>query len=274
MISQRAKTNSKWGIAVALLEGLRQFGGFLSGPLAWDITALIEPQNLEAFVNGAWQWMLLYGGGTAIIRDMAPVRDDNAGTTGPSATPVVPAAPIPPAPVVLAPKIDPELDLYDIHRRAIEPIDMVKLREDLIMDEGYRDLIYLDTTGHLTAGIGHQITKADAEYGEPAGTRISDDRIQQWFSQDVSTALDDARMLVRDFDSHPPAVRRSLVNMAFNLGRERLAKFKRTISLINARRYAQAADEALNSKWATQVGARSERIAQELRLASADITLA
>ena len=80
--------------------------------------------------------------------------------------------------------------------------------------------------------------------------------------------------MVTDFESHPITVRHALVNMAFNLGRTGLSKFVNTLGMVNRHQYAQAADNALKSLWASQVGPRAERIAQQLRLADADLQIA
>lgn len=55
----------------------------------------------------------------------------------------------------------------------------------------------------------------------------------------------------------------ALVNMAFNLGLAGLGGFRNTLRLFNEKRYDEAADEALNSKWARKdvSEARSSEIA-------------
>jgi lysozyme len=49
--------------------------------------------------------------------------------------------------------------------------------------------------------------------------------------------------------------------MALNLGWPRLSAFRNMLAALQAMDYATAAREALDSKWAKQVGARAERIA-------------
>ena len=53
--------------------------------------------------------------------------------------------------------------------------------------------------------------------------------------------------------------------MAFNMGQPRLAKFKRMIAAIKAGDWDRAAIEALDSRWAAQVGDRATEIAAMLR---------
>jgi lysozyme len=61
---------------------------------------------------------------------------------------------------------------------------------------------------------------------------------------------------------------RALVNMCFNLGISRLLQFKRTLNALEDGRWDDAADAALESRWATQVGQRATRIARMLRSGS------
>jgi len=51
-----------------------------------------------------------------------------------------------------------------------------------------------------------------------------------------------------------------LVDMGYNLGIDGLLKFKRTLGSVESGNYANAAIQMLESKWATQVGHRAERL--------------
>lgn len=57
-----------------------------------------------------------------------------------------------------------------------------------------------------------------------------------------------------------------LVNMAFNMGVDGLLGFKNTLAMIQAGDYAKAADGMMNSKWASQVHNRAQRLADHMRL--------
>ena len=56
----------------------------------------------------------------------------------------------------------------------------------------------------------------------------------------------------------------ALVNMCFNLGFTRLTKFTNMMAAMAEGKYSLAATEALDSKWAKQVGKRSRDIAHML----------
>lgn len=139
------------------------------------------------------------------------------------------------------------------------------IKEDLIKHEGYKQEIYLDTEGLATFGIGHLVTEDDMEYGWPVGTPVEKERIDNVFEQDFAIALSDARALFLNFDSLPDQVQRVLVNMAFNLGRSRLGKFKNMIVAVNEGNWAKAADEMVDSRWYNQVGNRSVELENWMR---------
>ena len=66
-----------------------------------------------------------------------------------------------------------------------------KLREDLIIDEGTKNEIYLDHLGLPTFGIGHLVTEEDMEFTWPIGTPITDDRILDVFHIDCGETVED-----------------------------------------------------------------------------------
>lgn len=142
-------------------------------------------------------------------------------------------------------------------------IDIVK--EDLIKHEGYVSEIYLDSEGYETFGVGHLVTEDDIEYGWPVGTPVTEERIENCFEQDINTAYTDACALVLNFAGQSPDAQRVLVNMAFNLGRNRLGQFKNMLKAVNEGKYNIAADEMVDSKWYDQVGHRSKELERIMR---------
>ena len=135
-----------------------------------------------------------------------------------------------------------------------------QIKEDLVRHEGYVTEIYLDSENLPTFGIGHLVTENDMEHTWPVGTPVTDERILQVFHDDCNVACTDASALFLNFNSHPEDVQRVLVNMAFNLGRNRLGKFKNMIRYVNEGNYLMAANEMVNSKWYNQVGRRSQEL--------------
>ena len=134
------------------------------------------------------------------------------------------------------------------------------LREQLKVDEGVKYEIYKDHLGYSTFGIGHLITEDDSEHGEPNGTKVSEDRVNEVFETDVAKFVDEAKILFPDLDDLPEVAQQVIVNMAFNMGRPRLSKFKNFIAGVNDRDWVRAAEEMMDSRWADQVGARAVRL--------------
>lgn len=134
-------------------------------------------------------------------------------------------------------------------------MDQIQLIDDLILDEGMELKPYVDTVGKTTLGIGRNlddngITEAEARY--LLGNDI----------HAITMELDARYGWWRNLKE--PA-QRALANMAFNMGLPRLSGFKNMLSALEEHDYERAATECLDSRWAAQVGARSQRIADMYR---------
>jgi lysozyme len=139
------------------------------------------------------------------------------------------------------------------------------IKEDLVRHEGYVTSIYLDSEMLPTFGVGHLVVETDPEYSWPVGTPVADQRILDVFHEDFLDALEDAESLVEGLYNHPDNVIRVLVNMAFNLGRTRLRRFKKMLAAIENRDYTTAADEMVDSKWYRQVKRRGVELTNTMR---------
>ena len=138
------------------------------------------------------------------------------------------------------------------------------LREQLKVDEGVKYEIYKDHLGYPTFGIGHLITENDPEHNKTVGTEISEDRVNEVFESDVAKFASEAKILFPDLDELPDVAQQVIVNMAFNMGRPRLSKFKNFIAGVNDRDWVRAAEEMMDSRWATQVGDRAIRLRNQI----------
>lgn len=139
-------------------------------------------------------------------------------------------------------------------------LEQIKL--DLTKHEGCKTEVYLCSEGIPTAGIGHALY-ADEEM--PVGTDVDMEQVLEWFQEDVNEAVADCCALFLNFASLPEQVQRVLVNMAFNLGRSRLGKFKNMITAVNEGNWKKAADEMVDSRWYNQVGNRSIELENWMR---------
>jgi len=144
-------------------------------------------------------------------------------------------------------------------------MDVVRLREQLAIDEGYKEEIYLDHLGYPTFGIGHLITHRDPEYGKPVGTKVTEQRVHEAFEDDFEIVLEDCEKLFSDFEQLPEDVQQIVANMMFNIGLTRMLKFKKFRAAIAARDWSTAADEMIDSAWYNQVPNRAKRLVDEMR---------
>ena len=144
-------------------------------------------------------------------------------------------------------------------------MDINRLREELEIDEGRVDAIYLDHLGYPTFGIGHLITSSDPEHDNPVGTFISDLRVVEAFEDDVQSVLSDCEKLYVQFEHLPEEVQLIIANMMFNMGRTRLSKFKGMKRGVDNRDWNDAADEMVDSAWYRQVTNRAERLVKRMR---------
>lgn len=130
-----------------------------------------------------------------------------------------------------------------------------RLRANLIDDEGLRLKLYRCTAGKLTIGIGHNI--------EDRG--ISPEVCELMFQEDVDVAERDALALFPGLHSYSDRRKAALVNMAFQLGFERLSQFKKMRAAVNAGDWGAAVYEAKDSLWAKQTQeSRVDRVLTDL----------
>lgn len=130
-----------------------------------------------------------------------------------------------------------------------------RLAKQLLVDEGLRLKPYRCTAGKLTIGVGRNLDDRGITEAE-AMAMLENDIKRCW--TEVVTALPWVILA-------PEPVQEALLNMCFNLGLGGLLTFKQTLALIQAGNYAKAADAMLASKWAGQVGARAQRLAEMVR---------
>jgi lysozyme len=130
-----------------------------------------------------------------------------------------------------------------------------QLLHDLKRDEGFRDRPYRDSAGVLTVGYGWNMETRPMRESE-ATARLSNDR---------DHAIRELARAFPWFEALSDNRRRALANMAFNLGLSRLRSFRKMLKALAEEDFETAANEALNSRWAEQVGNRADRIATLIR---------
>lgn len=132
--------------------------------------------------------------------------------------------------------------------------DMTSLEDQLIDHEGLELKPYQCTADKLTIGVGRNIedrgiTEDEARYLLKNDIKIVEDELLE--KKPVVAGLDAVRQRV-------------LVDMGFNLGIPTLLKFQNMWAAIEDEDFQTAADEAMDSRWAKQVGRRAERLCQAM----------
>ena len=132
--------------------------------------------------------------------------------------------------------------------------DLKRLSDLLIRHEGMRLHPYRDSVGKLTIGVGRNL--------EDVG--ITEQEARLLLENDLRGIIGELERMPW-FPSLDETRKMALIDMGFNLGLPRLLGFKRMIAAIEAGDWSRAADEMLDSRWAEQVGARAEELAEMMR---------
>lgn len=140
-----------------------------------------------------------------------------------------------------------------------------KLIEELIKDEGYEYEVYEDHLGFATFGVGHLILDTDKEFGQAVGTPVSEKRILECLKNDIGTVCNELDRNMPWWKELGDEKMRVLANMCFNLGITRLLKFRKFLAALEAGDFETAGEEMIDSKWATQVGARATRLQRRIK---------
>ena len=134
-----------------------------------------------------------------------------------------------------------------------------QLTTQLRRDEGQRPLAYQDHLGFLTIGVGRLIDS------RKPGAGLRPDEIDYLLRNDINDRVAALRKALPWFLALDEARQGVLINMAFQLGTAGLLGFKSTLALITAGKYAEASEQMLKSKWATQTPARAKRLAEQMK---------
>jgi len=130
-----------------------------------------------------------------------------------------------------------------------------KLIAQLRVHEGVEHTVYNDTMGIPTIGVGRNLKDKG----------LSDEEIDYLLSNDIDTFAEEVATAFPWWETLDEVRQRVIVDMAFNMGTRGLSNFKITLGHIEAGRFSEAAFEMLNSRWASQVGNRSQVLSDMMR---------
>lgn len=125
----------------------------------------------------------------------------------------------------------------------------------LIRHEGLKLEPYRCTSNKLTIGVGRNL--------EDCG--ISEDEARYLLKNDIQNFHEELTERFYFYKYLEGARKDALLNLAFNMGVPRLATFVKALDFMSQRKYKEAADEFLRSRWADQVGNRATEVAAMIR---------
>lgn len=153
--------------------------------------------------------------------------------------------------------------------------DRNALIDQLILHEGMELKVYQDHLGIDTIGVGRNLQDRGITDGELSFMNIlRSDVYEQGITEANARFLlsNDIDIVEKELsDAHPCIstlndVRcRVVLDMGFNLGVPRLCRFKKMWAAIHDENFDTAAIEMLDSRWASQVGKRAERLSDAMR---------
>jgi GH24 family phage-related lysozyme (muramidase) len=152
--------------------------------------------------------------------------------------------------------------------QTVEPGDSQRQQEDadfeklIVLREGQKNVVYRDSLGKPTVGIGHLVVPDDALN---VGDRITDEQVDAFFKKDSATAMGAARSQAAEAGITDSAFIPYLASVNFQLGTGWTRNFPRTWKLIIEGKYQEAADQAAESIWAKQTPVRLRDFQDALR---------
>lgn len=126
-------------------------------------------------------------------------------------------------------------------------------KQKLIISEGDKLIVYRDTQGHLTVGIGHLVLPED---NLGFGDRITPERRDEFFKRDVDKAFNAALSQARELGRYTPEFIAALTEVNFQLGTGWYIEFSNTYAYLRTGNWRQAINNLLASKWNRQTPTR------------------
>jgi GH24 family phage-related lysozyme (muramidase) len=157
-------------------------------------------------------------------------------------------------------------------RRAQGAQQAMDLYNIVSLNEGKEESVYKDTEGNNSIAIGFNLEepsnreylfkKHGLTYDDVVnkGVKLSENQIRDLYNYSMSNAYQDAKLFDPKLDSRPHNVRVAILDLAFNLGRNKLNTFKKMRKALENDDYSTAAAEMKDSKWFDPVKTRGPRM--------------
>ena len=134
----------------------------------------------------------------------------------------------------------------------VDLVEQIKTHEGCIKKNN-RHVMYQDTEGVNTIGYGINVDQG-----------LSEEEAEVLLTMRLDQAHDELLDAFPWFENLSRNRQDALINMVFNLGLTRLLYFDKMLTAIREGKWQKAHDEALDSRWARQVGQRAQELADQL----------
>jgi lysozyme len=132
---------------------------------------------------------------------------------------------------------------------------------DVKLAEGVKLTAYKDTKGFWTVGYGHFLDQSK----DWTSYTITQIKANWYLESDLSEAATLCAELSEWRYLDTPCRQNAVIELVFNMGKEKWEDFTHTRRAIEAQNWQEAHDQLLDSEWAKEVGkTRSERLATYL----------
>jgi len=135
-------------------------------------------------------------------------------------------------------------------------MNRTRLVAQLQLDEGFSPIAFWDNE-QPTYGYGCRAGKVGDTITEEAALELLKAEAEEAIA-DFESIYSHCRFKINDVRAE------ALINMAFNLGKTKLMKFRKMNAAIGRNDWLEAAYQAQESAWYGQVGNRAKRIVKEL----------
>ena len=144
------------------------------------------------------------------------------------------------------------------------------LKENIKRNEGFVDHIYKDTLGYDTVGYGFkckslspdELACNNGKY-EPMSIEVAEQILDIKIMKLKNTVFKNIPWLV----DYPLQIQDAICEMTYQMGMNGVLGFKNTLNLIKQRKFVEAADNMLKSKWAKQTPNRAKYVSNLVRTA-------
>jgi len=131
--------------------------------------------------------------------------------------------------------------------------DYEGFKKHLLHREGYRTVVYRDSLGKPTVGVGHLVKPED---GLKVGDTITEAQVQAFLDKDAKAAWDAGNIQAKNAGTSDPCFSSALASVSFQLGLGWRTKFPKTWNLIVEGKYKEAAEALNGTIWQKQTPVR------------------